>query len=163
MDANFKLDVFVPFDLESTWSAALVLLIIPVVDPSLAKDTESAIKVAYDVFGEMAAVGNSVAVCRKAELEQLEKTLRALEAIPATESATSALSDGGDPYETQTVDTNPASLTQPDVELLSTFSFDVEEVLTAQQLEAVADSMTMNGMDWSWVASSLDYLDPSLL
>lgn len=156
-------DVFVPFDLESTWSAALVLLIIPVVDPSLAKDTESSIKVAYDVFNEMAAVGNSIAACRKAELEQLEKTLRALEAIPAAESVNGATSDGGEPYGARTLETNQSSLTQPDTEHMSTFSFDVEEVLTAQQLEAVADSMNMNGLDWSWVASSLDYLDPSLL
>ena len=50
-----------------------------------------------------------------------------------------------------------------EVEYMSAHSFDMEEVLSSEQLEAVANAMNLNGLDWTWAANSLDQLDPSLL
>ncbi|KAJ4304925.1 hypothetical protein N0V90_000453 [Kalmusia sp. IMI 367209] len=159
-------DVFIPFDLESTWSAALVLLITPVVDPSLFRDTEDSLQTAFDILSDMAAVGNSVAACRKAELEQLKETLRALENIGQHKHVQIPLPDGDEIFVLPMMDANQpdtvASI-QPEIDYMSAHSFDMEEVLSSEQLEAVANAMNLNGLDWTWAASSLDQLDPSIM
>lgn len=160
--------MFVPFDLESTWSAALVLLIAPVVDPSLFRDNDGSLQTAFDVLNEMAAVGNSVAACRKGELEQLRETLKALESIsPSSQVPTQPSPNGGnEAFALQPFDQNQSGIIgsmHSEVEYISAHSFDMEEVLSSEQLEAVANAMNLNGLDWTWAASSLDQLDPSLL
>ena len=161
-------DIFVPFDLESTWSAALVLLIAPIVDPSLFRDNDGSLQTAFDVLNEMAAVGNSVAACRKGELEQLRETLKALESIGPSPQVPTQLSpdDSNEAFALQPFDPNqPVTIgsMQSEVEYKSTHSFDMEDVLNSEQLEAVANAMDLNGLDWTWAASSLNQLDPSLL
>jgi hypothetical protein len=160
--------VFVPFDLESTWSAALVLLIARVVDPSLFKDHDGSLQTAFDVLNEMAAVGNSVAACRKGELEQLRETLKALESLDPSLQVPTQMSpnDGDEAFALQPFDPNqPGTIgsMHSEVEYMSAHSFDMEEVLSSEQLEAVANAMNLNGLDWTWAASSLEQLDPSLL
>lgn len=153
--------MFIPFDLESAWSAALVLLIAPVVDPSLAKDTESSLQIAYKVIDEMALVGNTIAASRRAELEQLERTLRGLEALVQPELVHDPAIDREEADFSQEILAQPGS-TQSDVDLISSHSYDFEDGLSGQQLAALADSLNLNGMDWSWAASSLEQLDASL-
>lgn len=153
-------DVFVPFDLESTWSAALVLLILPFVDPSLSQDTKSSLHTAYDILEDMAAVGNIVASYRKTELAQLEQNLKALEAMQQTHDIP-ILEDTA--HTTPLLNPDQPGSAQADLDYMSAYSFDVQDVLSSQQLEAVANSMNLNGLDWSWAASSIEQLHPSLL
>lgn len=157
-----------PFDLESTWSAALVLLIAPVIDPSLFKNNEGSLQIAFDVLNEMASVGNSVAAYRKEELAQLRDTLNMLESMGSSQPMTTKISphDGNDAFALQPFEeVGPGSLgsMQSEVEYMSTHSFDMEDVLSSEQLEAVANAMNLNGLDWTWAASSMDQLDISLL
>jgi hypothetical protein len=158
----------VPFDLESTWSAALVLLIAPVLDPSLLRDYDSSLQTAFDVLNEMAIVGNSVAAHRKGELEQLRETLKALESVHTNTRVPNqlALNDDPDAFSLQAFDSNqPGTIgsVHSEVEYMSANSFDMEDVLSSEQLEAVANAMNLNGLDWTWAASSLEQLDPSIL
>lgn len=155
-----------PFDLESTWSAALVLMIAPVVDPTLFRDHDGSLQTAFDVLNEMAAVGNSIAACRKGELEQLRDTFKALETMSQQASTQFSPNDGNDPFALQPFDANqPGTIgsMHSEVEYMSAHSFDMEEVLSSEQLEAVANAMNLNELDWTWAANSLDQLDPSLL
>lgn len=153
--------MFVPFDLESTWSAALVLLILPFIDPSLSQDTASSLHIVYDILEDMAAVGNIVASYRKTELAQLEQNLKALEAMQRTEHYPIAEEDTI--HTTPLLDADQPGSAQADLDYMSAYSFDVQDVLSSQQLEAVANSMNLNGLDWSWAASSIEQLHPSLL
>ncbi|KAJ9654901.1 hypothetical protein H2201_008911, partial [Coniosporium apollinis] len=87
---------FISFDLESTWSAALVLLIAPVVDPSLFEGKDSSLETAQIVLDEMAAKGNLIAASRRAELEQLNMSLRKLETAVQPGSACGSAVDRSD-------------------------------------------------------------------
>jgi len=157
----------VPFDLESTWSAALVLLIAPIIDPSLLGDHDESLQTVLDVLNDMASVGNSVAAGRQKELDQLSKTLEALQIMEPSqqESARDSLTINT-PVTLQQWDLSHMVNTEPyqsEVDYTSTHSFDMEEVLTTEQLEAVANAMNLNDLDWTWAVESIDQLDASLL
>ena len=132
------------------------MLIAPVVDPALVKDTTPSLQIAYKVLDEMALVGNKIAASRLSELNQLEKTLRALEAMPLPDPTTDSAiglgaSEGGImPW----VD---AGSTGGDSDLLNSHGWEFEEGLSGQQLEAVADNLNLTGLDWLWNAGSLDH------
>jgi hypothetical protein len=64
----------VPFDLESTWSASVVILVAHAVDPSLLRNVDELRQIAFAVLSEMVARGNRVASFYKEELELLEST-----------------------------------------------------------------------------------------
>ncbi|KAL1611278.1 hypothetical protein SLS59_000919 [Nothophoma quercina] len=107
----------------------------------------------------MAAVGNSVAACRKGELEQLRETLKALESIGPSPQVPTQLSpdDSNEAFALQPFDSNqPVTIgsMQSEVEYKSTHSFDMEDVLNNEQLEAVANAMDLNGLDWTWAAKA---------
>jgi hypothetical protein len=51
----------VPFDLESTWSASVVILVAHAVDPSLLRNVDELRQIAFAVLSEMVARGNRVA------------------------------------------------------------------------------------------------------
>ncbi|OJJ82913.1 uncharacterized protein ASPGLDRAFT_37022 [Aspergillus glaucus CBS 516.65] len=70
------LDSFLPFDLESTFVSALVLLLVPFVDPYLLDDSQPWLQKAYDVLDEMIYRGNQIAAFRRSDLEQLHDLLR---------------------------------------------------------------------------------------
>lgn len=70
------LDSFLPFDLESTFVSALVLLLAPFVDPYLLDDSLPWLQKAYDVLDEMIYRGNQIAAFRRSDLEQLHDLLR---------------------------------------------------------------------------------------
>ena len=69
-------DSFLPFDLESTFVSALVLLLAPFVDPYLLNDSQPWLQKAYDVLDEMIYRGNQIAAFRRSDLEQLHGLLR---------------------------------------------------------------------------------------
>lgn len=163
-----NIDVFVPFDLESTWSAALVLLIAPAIDPSLRKNHEVSLRTALDVLNEMSSVGNSIAASRQREIMQLKDTLAALQSMNARENTSAEPSAYNQtntlvfPY-LKEQQSDGLGFIQSEVEYASVHSFDMEEVLSSEQLEAVANAMNLDSLDWTWAASSMEHLDPSLL
>lgn len=65
-----KLDNFLPFDLETAFSAALVLVIASGVHPKLLP-RENWLDICYATFDYMSAGGNLLASLRKSEVEQL--------------------------------------------------------------------------------------------
>lgn len=137
-------------------------------DPSLLNDHDGSLQVAFDVLNEMASVGNSVAASRKKELTQLSETLGALESMGPSQQLQAQVSPnaGSDRFALQPFDTSQLGnigSAQSEVEYMSTHSFDIEEVLSSEQLEAVAKVMNLNGLDWTWAVNSIEQLDPSLL
>lgn len=143
-----------------------MLLIAPIVDPTLIRDTDASLEIAFDVLNDMAAVGNSIAASRKTELQQLKDVLAALEGmgqhVPLNIAPLSEDQAVAPPaVNANQVDTVSSGYSEFD--FLSAQSFDTEEILSSEQLEAVANAMDLSGLDWAWAASSLEQLDPSLL
>ena len=102
----------------------------------------------------MALVGNKIAASRLSELNQLEKTLRALEAMPLPDPTTDSaiglgISEGG------VVPWVDAGSTGGDFS--NSHGWEFEEGLSGQQLGAVADNLNLTGLDWLWTAGSLDH------
>lgn len=141
----------IPFDMESTWSAALVLLIVSIVDPSLSENNDSSLHTAYTVLDEMSSRGNRIAAYRRAELLQLQTTLQTL-ATRRTDLSAEAMSPGQD-----TITVDSASLGHPSLDYLQT-----QCAFQNGHLDAVADSLDVAGLHWLSV-DSLEQLDASLL
>lgn len=144
-----------------------MLLIAPVIDPSLLSDDSESLQTALDVLNDMASVGNSVAACRQKELDQLSKTLEALQNIGPSQQETAqdsstitdpALMQQWNPGHMASIESVPSH-----VDYTSTHNFDMEELLSSEQLEAVANAMNLNELDWAWAVDSIDQLDASLL
>ena len=137
--------------MESTWSAALVLLIVGVVDPSLSEDNGSSLQIAHAVLDEMSSRGNRVAAYRKAELLQLQATLQTL-----------AMSRPDPTVDTASVGQDSAGMGGGPMSHSSSNYLQTEWAFENGHLDAVADSLNLAGLDWLGV-DSLDQLDPSLL
>jgi hypothetical protein len=145
-------DMFIPFDLEALWSAVLVLLIVRIVDPSICATEDSPLLVAHAILVDMEVKGNMLAACRESELEHLDATLQQL-ATTQLETPTS------DPAPREVDD----SLCAPNVsislgekhsidlvasELSTSATWNIDEVFDSQQLEAVANALDLDGMNW---------------
>lgn len=113
----------------------------------------------------MALVGNKIAASRRSELGQLENALRALETTlfcdPTIESSL-GLDDAGGVAVGMALWGEVGS-TGGDSDFLSNHGWELEDGLSIQQLEAVADNLNVNGLDWLWTARSQERLDASLL
>ncbi|EON70068.1 hypothetical protein W97_09334 [Coniosporium apollinis CBS 100218] len=72
------LDTFLPFDLESAFSAAFVLLMASSVHPKLLPQ-HNWLNTVMEVFDSIVLKGNMLASLRKAEVEELAQILRALD------------------------------------------------------------------------------------
>ncbi|KAL9584292.1 MAG: hypothetical protein Q9203_004724 [Teloschistes exilis] len=144
LQAQSLLESFIPFDLESTWSCALVLLLAKLVDPSLLRKEESCMPKIHSILDEMVSRGNLIAGLRKIELQQLDETLTTLHnsaslgLITAPDSIgqsfeEGALGGGG------VVRDVGSSHSQMQFEPLH--DWNSEEGLSGDQLIAVADSL----------------------
>ena len=69
--ADRRLDSFLPFDLEATYTAAVVLVTAPAADASLLDDWTPWFHSSVTVLDEMISRGNLIAGFRKSELQQL--------------------------------------------------------------------------------------------
>lgn len=132
-----------------------MLLITPVIDPSLSKDHESSLRIVYQVLDEMAAAGNAIAASRRAELEQISKSLMGLADTSHQESCSdSAISRGeGALLQNSTIQ---AGSTQFETEVSSFPDYRFDDALSGQQLEAVADSLNLIGPDWLWATDLIN-------
>lgn len=72
----------------------MVLLIGPVIDPTLVHDQRSWIDKAYDIFREMVEAANQIAEYRWSELQQLDETLHLLSHDQPEESISNTLTIG---------------------------------------------------------------------
>lgn len=68
-------DSFLPFDLESAFVSALVLLVAPYVDTYLLEDSLPWLQNTYEILNEMIYRGNQIAAFRKTDLDQLQELL----------------------------------------------------------------------------------------
>ncbi|RMX78977.1 hypothetical protein D0869_08652 [Hortaea werneckii] len=142
---------FIPFDLESAFSSAIVLMITATVDPSLIRKETDWLPVAYGVLEEMEGRGNLVASLRKSELEHLDKNLKSLPSAPigsavANEPETQTNLLNG-PFENPNMaDTLIGGDGPSDIDTLC--DWNSEEALNGEQLMAVADSLDFSDLDW---------------
>lgn len=108
-----------------------------VVDPSMSDGCHNALQIAYSLLGEMLVRGNHVAGLYRDELTLLQRFLGKLE----------------------TDSTHPASFTDPaaaslhDPMNLTTTNGDAndwwsDDIMNADQLNAVADSLSLDGLEW---------------
>ncbi|KAI7377669.1 hypothetical protein KC328_g14315 [Hortaea werneckii] len=145
------LETFIPFDLESAFSSAIVLMITATVDPSLIRKETDWLPVAYGVLEEMEGRGNLVASLRKSELEHLDKNLKSLPSAPIgsavanePENQTNFLNG---PFENPNMaDTLVGGDGPSDIDTLC--DWNSEEALNGEQLMAVADSLDFSDLDW---------------
>ncbi|RMX85600.1 hypothetical protein D0869_03702 [Hortaea werneckii] len=144
-------ETFIPFDLESAFSSAIVLMITATVDPSLIRKETDWLPVAYGVLEEMEGRGNLVAGLRKSELEHLDKNLKSLPSAPMgsavanePENQTNLLNG---PFENPNMaDTLVGGDGPSDIDTLC--DWNSEEALNGEQLMAVADSLDFSDLDW---------------
>lgn len=153
LQAQSLLESFIPFDLDSTWSCAVVLLVTKMVDPSLLhKDSDWLPKIRI-ILEEMVSRGNLVAELRKTELQQLEETLTRLHSPPPSTLPP--------PHPHESVVQNfdePTMAAETPRDVVSSHSqlqqfeplqdWNSDEGFTGDGLIAFADSLDMTTPDW---------------
>lgn len=163
---NIGAESLVPFDLESTWSASVVILVAHAVDPSLLRNVDELRQIAFAILSEMVARGNRVAAFYKEELELLEHHLRELAsgavnlgydaagAGPASNSNSESTSAAGN------FDSTGFSTGQP---ALQEWYFD-DGVIDGEQLMRAAESLDVGAFQWyTDDGGAFEGLDASLL
>jgi proline utilization trans-activator len=131
---------FIPFDLEAVWSSAVVLLVIGIIDPSLLKDKDPFLQPAYTILDEMTASGNLVAEFRRNELQQLDHNLARF--ALATSHPSFPDNHGIGISQDERAEFDIAT------QISSVESWVPEDGLSGEQLEALADSLNFNNLDW---------------
>lgn len=166
LQSQSLLESLVPFDLESTWSASVVILVAHAVDPSLLRNVAELRAIAFAILSEMVARGNRVAGFYKEELELLEHHLREL--------ASGAVNLG---YDYGAAGTGPGSNSNSE----STGNFDTtgfsaggggpalqewyfdDGMIDGEQLMRAADSLDVGAFQWYTDCDTFEGLDASLL
>ena len=161
----------VPFDLESTWSAAVVLLVAHAVDPSLLRNVDELRSIAYAILSEMVARGNRVASFYKEELELLEHHLREL-ASASTLVSGGGYDAGAGPSSNSNSDSTTAGLGGGNFDstgfsaggrnTLQEWYFD-DGMIDGEQLMRAANSLDLDAFQWYGDDGAFEGLDASLL
>ncbi|KAI9933007.1 hypothetical protein MW887_009261 [Aspergillus wentii] len=120
-----KSSSFLPFDLDSTFVSAVILLVAPVIDPNLLDDWTPWLYKTYMLLDEMISRGNLIAEFGRSELEQLNEML--IQLSPDLEKRAMAL-----------------SMSTP---ICNSNTFAPEGLSTAEIL-AVAESIDTGDVDW---------------
>ncbi|KAJ5358292.1 hypothetical protein N7541_005450 [Penicillium brevicompactum] len=152
------LETCLSFDLESIFISTVVLLMGPVIDPTLVDDPLWWPEKAFEIFRAMVEAGNRVARLRWIELQQLDRTLRDIPSLRAASSdpkvvtgpltlsqlispATTDLSPSGD----QGYHPLPSSLE----DFCSTDQdFGFGPSLSSTEMAAMADSIEIYDAEW---------------
>ncbi|RMJ28715.1 hypothetical protein PHISP_00464 [Aspergillus sp. HF37] len=140
------LDSFLPFDLESTFVSATVIVTAAATDFSLLDDWNSLLRKTYCILDEMTSRGNLVAGFRKWELEQLAITSSQLSASrtgPVADSAAEGRPGKGiSRLQTPLIPaSNSDAFGTPGVE-------GPDNGFTIAEIMAVADSIGTGDVDW---------------
>lgn len=157
----------VPFDLESTWSASVVILVAHAVDPSLLRNVDELRQIAFAILSEMVARGNRVAAFYKEELELLEHHLRELASGAANLGYDYGGAAGAGPASNSNsestagnFDSTGFSTGQP---ALQEWYFD-DDVIDGEQLMRAAESLDVGAFQWyTDDGGAFEGLDASLL
>lgn len=136
-----------PFDLESTWSSAIVLMLTRVVEPSLLRKNESWLQKTHVILDEMISRGNLISSLRKAELQQLDDTLTSLHSAPPSATVIQdPVMQGCEALTVANKGSQCSNRAQLPFEPLR--DWNSEEGLSGDQLIAVADSLDFTNLDW---------------
>ncbi|PIG80462.1 Zn(II)2Cys6 transcription factor [Aspergillus arachidicola] len=141
--ADGLLDSFLPFDLEATYTAAVVLVIAPAADASLLDDWTPWFHTSVTVLDEMISRGNLIAGFRKSELQQLAGMLSHLaddEVIHSTDLARKGQLD-------RIISRLPSPSTPDRVFGISDIP-NLHPGLTTAEIMAVAESIDTGDVDW---------------
>ncbi|KAF9890614.1 hypothetical protein FE257_005745 [Aspergillus nanangensis] len=137
------LDSFLPFDLDSTFISAVVLVAAPATHCSLLDDASPWLHKSYTILDEMILRGNIIAGFRKAELEQLANML--------TQLFSSQPAVANEPVQQTGIVSRLPSPILPD-HGQNTFGVpelpDLNDVLTTAEIMAVAESIDTGDVDW---------------
>ncbi|KAB8076106.1 hypothetical protein BDV29DRAFT_200469 [Aspergillus leporis] len=139
------LDSFLPFDLESTFISAVVLVTAPAADTSLLDDWTPWLQKSVMILDEMISRGNLIAGFRKSELQQLAGMLTQLAADRLTQGTEFAQKRAQDRF----ISRLPSPAT-PD----QSRAFGIPETpsinhgLTTAEIMAVAESIDTGDVDW---------------
>lgn len=163
---NHKLETFIPFDMESALSAAMVLTMWSAIDINANLETITLIRSVENILEEMVSKGNLVAQTRLVELRQLQQMLSDIRqptqvmqdkgeqpGVDANEdmdlglmSPGSSMPESSKAMETNILDEGNVSSVQDLDDLLEWPGFDP---LASPQLLAVADLLdTFNAEGW---------------
>ncbi|KAE8308255.1 hypothetical protein BDV41DRAFT_581645 [Aspergillus transmontanensis] len=141
--ADGLLDSFLPFDLEATYTAAVVLVTAPAADASLLDDWTPWFHTSVTVLDEMISRGNLIAGFRKSELQQLAGMLSHLaddEVIHSTDLARKGQLD-------RIISRLPSPSTPDRVFGISDIP-NLHPGLTTAEIMAVAESIDTGDVDW---------------
>ncbi|GAB1201966.1 hypothetical protein APSETT445_000564 [Aspergillus pseudonomiae] len=141
--ADRLLDSFLPFDLEATYTAAVVLVTAPAADASLLDDWTPWFHTSVTVLDEMISRGNLIAGFRKSELQQLAGMLSQLATdgdLHSTELARKGQLD-------RIISRLPSPSTPDRVFGISEIT-NLNPGLTTDEIMAVAESIDTGDVDW---------------
>ncbi|KNG82690.1 Zn(II)2Cys6 transcription factor [Aspergillus nomiae NRRL 13137] len=137
------LDSFLPFDLEATYTAAVVLVTAPAADASLLDDWTPWFHTSVTVLDEMISRGNLIAGFRKSELQQLAGMLSQLTTDGDLHSAELARKGQLD----RIISRLPSPSTPDRVFGISEIT-NLNPGLTTDEIMAVAESIDTGDVDW---------------
>ncbi|CAG9952726.1 unnamed protein product [Clonostachys rosea f. rosea IK726] len=141
------LDDFLPFDLETAYSAAFVLIMSSEIEAKHPLH-EASLAALLDVFDTMVAGGNLVASSRKAEVEELDYSLRKQFCQNTNDNANSARALPSDEGPDASL-AGQLSLPSPSGSLFEGWS--PGNLYTGSRIEGLADSLTMDELNDLWV------------
>lgn len=156
---SLPVETFLSFDLESIFISTVVLLIGPVIDRTLLEDSSWWPEKAFEIFRGMVEAGNRVARLRWTELQQLDRTLREIPALPAASSAPKAgdarslalsqLISPATSHLSPHVDRESHQLAPSLENMCSTYQdFEFGSSLTSAEMTAMADSIELYDAEW---------------
>lgn len=140
-DNSVGVESFITFDLESTWSATVLIMVANAVDPSLLAGYSDSQEITYSVLDEMFSRGNLVAGLYRDDLNLLAQYLENLNSNSTNRMTAAGSSEQVDRH--RTFDFVTDSLSGEDLQL-----WDFDSALTGEQLIEVADSLNLDGLDW---------------
>jgi proline utilization trans-activator len=156
----FITEVFLSFDLEATFSSAVILLMARPMDDFLSENHHSRVEIAYNVLDEMTSRGNIIAQSRKMCLKHLERAFVSFVA-PVPDASHALVSQGGLSADEVPVQqyarraSNLPSTTIEDEQFYPEYQpFDWPESLSELYLRSAVDSFGTNEMDWFFGALS---------
>ncbi|KAK5108521.1 hypothetical protein LTR62_008261 [Meristemomyces frigidus] len=173
------LESFLPFDLDATYTSAIVAQIAAHIDAPLLEDAQPLNKMAYECLDEMASRGNQIAKKLKVELQRLEMIFARLprRSEPAQRSNLSDLRLRPLPDDTLNnslanlparTEPLPATGTDPPTDPATNGSLDwfadissFENPLNAPHMASVAESIDLDGLEW-WFSSNPDFAGQGL-
>lgn len=158
----FTTEVFLAFDLEATFSSAVILLMARPMDDILSESHHPRLDIAYNVLDEMTSRGNIIAQSRKMCLKHLERAFVSF-ATPVPDAGHAVMSHVGLSANEGSVQqyarrvSNLPSTTIEDEQFYPEYQpFDWPESLSELYLRSAVDSFGTNEIDWFFGSLSSD-------